>query len=124
MLTDVAFTDSSQQGIGDSMQQNIGIGMSFQPARMRNLDGAQNQFSSLGEPMHIIADSTSNHEENAECRMPNDEGNPNDQCRSPLRTADATARENSVPLFSGGSCFVINSSFVIRASLFIRASNQ
>src|SRR5437667_11107078 len=122
MLADIARTDSSQQGIGDSMQQNIGIGMSFQPVRMRNLDATQNQFSSRGEPMHIIADSTSNHEENDECRMPNDEGNPNDQCRSPLRTADATARKNSVTLFSGGSCFVINSSFVIHHSSFIIVS--
>jgi hypothetical protein len=61
MLTDVAFTDSSQQGIGDSMQQNIGIGMSFQSARVRNFEAAQNQFTSLGEPMHVIADSASNH---------------------------------------------------------------
>ncbi len=66
MLTDIAFSDSSQQGIGDSMQQNIGIGMSFQPVRVRNLDAAQNQFTSLGEPMYIIADSTSNHDENDE----------------------------------------------------------
>jgi len=40
--------------------------MSFQPVGVRNLDAAQNQFSSLGEPMHIIADSTSNHDENDE----------------------------------------------------------
>jgi hypothetical protein len=66
MLTDVPFTDGSQQGIGDSMQQNVGIGMSFQPVRVRNLDATQNQFTSLGEPMHIIADSTSNHDENDE----------------------------------------------------------
>jgi hypothetical protein len=66
MLTDIAFTDGSQQGIGDSMQQNIGVGMSFQPVRMCNLEAAQNQFMSLGEPMYVIADSTSNHEENAE----------------------------------------------------------
>jgi hypothetical protein len=43
------------------MQQNVGVGMSFQPVRMRNLDAAQNQFSPLGEPMHIVTDSTSNH---------------------------------------------------------------
>jgi hypothetical protein len=48
------------------MQQNIGIGVSFQPARVRNLEAAQNQFTSLGEPMHIIADSASSHDENDE----------------------------------------------------------
>jgi len=33
---------------------------------VRNLDAAQNQFTTLGEPMYIIDDSTSNHDENDE----------------------------------------------------------
>jgi hypothetical protein len=28
---------------------------------VRDLDAAQNQFSSFGEPVHIIADAASNH---------------------------------------------------------------
>jgi hypothetical protein len=57
--------------------------MSFQPLRVRNLDAAQNQFSSLGEAMHVVPNPTANnHEKNDETRMPNDEANSNVESRN------------------------------------------
>src|SRR5438876_11919267 len=88
--------------------------MSFQPARVRNLDAAQNQFSSLHETMNVVADAATNHGANDESRMRNDERNPNDECQNPLRTADATARRHWATFSFRALGFVINSSFELR----------
>src|SRR5205814_1264307 len=78
------------------MRQNICVGMSFQPAHVRDLDAAQDEFSSLDETMHVITDSRSDHDKNNECRMTNDE----------LSRA-------WLALFFRASCFAIVSSFFI-----------
>src|SRR6266446_4356902 len=65
---------------------------------MRNLDAAQNQFSSRDEAMHIIADSTSNHGGKDEICISNDKGTPNNEYPTPLRTVDTTTDK--------ASCFV------------------
>ena len=49
MLSDVAGADRAEQRIGNRMRQNIGVGMSLEPAACANLDAAQDQFQSLGE---------------------------------------------------------------------------
>jgi len=51
--------------------------MSFQSEQVRNVNPAQDQLSILSEAMNVVTDSAARHEMNAECRTPNDEGNPN-----------------------------------------------
>jgi hypothetical protein len=66
MLADIACANCAEQRIRDSVRQNVRVRVSFESARVRNLNTAQNKFSSSGEPMHIVADSATNHEENDE----------------------------------------------------------
>ena len=47
MLSDVAGPDRAQQRIGNGVGQNVGIGMSFQSASMRNFHSAQDQLCAL-----------------------------------------------------------------------------
>ncbi len=42
MFSDVARSERAKNGVGDGVGKNIGIGMSFEPARMRNFDAAEN----------------------------------------------------------------------------------
>ena len=42
MMTDVAFADRAEQRIRNRVGENIRIGMSFESARVRNLDAAEN----------------------------------------------------------------------------------
>src|SRR6266496_5017567 len=60
MLTDIAGADRAQQCIGDRVRQDICIRMSFQPARVHDLDAAKDEFSAFGEAMHVVANSASN----------------------------------------------------------------
>src|SRR6185312_5835057 len=60
MLTDIAGTDRAQQCVRDGVRQDVSIGMSFQSARVRNLDAAKDQFPSFNKAVHIVANSTSN----------------------------------------------------------------
>jgi hypothetical protein len=61
MLADVAGANRSQHGVCDCVRKDISIGMSFQPTRVRNLNAAQNQFSSLRETMNVVTDAAANH---------------------------------------------------------------
>ena len=61
MLPDIACPDGAKQRIRDGVRQNICVRVTFQPARVRDLDAAQNQRSSFSKPVHIIADAGSNH---------------------------------------------------------------
>src|SRR4029077_14421008 len=94
--------------------------MSLQPARVRNLDAAQHQFSSLHETMNVVADAATNHGANDECRMRNDERNPNDECQNPLRTADAPARRHWATFSFRALGFVINSSLQLEIDNAVR----
>src|SRR5438105_3026115 len=61
MLTDIARTGRAKQRVRDRMRQDIRVRVSFQPVRVRNLDAAQNQFSSLRETMNVVTDAGPNH---------------------------------------------------------------
>ena len=47
-----------RESISNGMQRDIGIGMAIKSAIMRNLHSAEDEFSALDEPMHIITNST------------------------------------------------------------------
>lgn len=57
MLANIARADRAQHRVGDGMGEDIGIGMSFEAARVRDRDSAENQLSIFGEPMRVVADS-------------------------------------------------------------------
>jgi hypothetical protein len=38
----LARSERAKNGVGDGVRKNIGIGMSFETARMRNFDAAEN----------------------------------------------------------------------------------
>jgi hypothetical protein len=42
VMPDIAFTDRTEQGIGDGVAKNVCIRMPFQSAIVRDLDPAQN----------------------------------------------------------------------------------
>ena len=42
-MSDVAFADRPEQRIRDRVAKHVGVGMSLQPARMRDLDAAENR---------------------------------------------------------------------------------
>jgi hypothetical protein len=42
MFSDVARSERAKNGVGDGVGKNVGIGMSFQPAWMRDFDAAEN----------------------------------------------------------------------------------
>src|SRR5439155_25104103 len=117
MLADIAGADRAQQCICDGVRQDVRIRMSFQSARVGNLDAAKNQLPSFNKSMHIVANSASNtHDKNDEIRMSNAEENSNDEYRSPLMTADITANKAGVALPFRASCLVISSSFMVTVS--------
>ena len=60
MLADIAGADRAQQCIGDGVRQDVRVGMSFQSARVRNLDAAQDQLPSFSKAMYVVANSASN----------------------------------------------------------------
>ena len=60
MLADIAGADRAQQCIGDGVRQDVCVGMSFQSARVRNLDAAKDQFPSFSKAMYVVTNSASN----------------------------------------------------------------
>src|SRR4029434_8479736 len=61
MLADIARSDRAQQRIGNGMRQDVCVRMSLQSARVRNFHAAKDQFSSFSYPVHVVANSASNH---------------------------------------------------------------
>ena len=57
MLADIAGADCAQHRVGDRMREDIGIGMSFEAARVRDRDSAKNQLSIFGEAMCVVTNS-------------------------------------------------------------------
>ena len=55
VLADVAVADGAQQGIGERMQPDIGVGVPFEAVGMRDLDAAQPDVVARREAMHIEA---------------------------------------------------------------------
>jgi hypothetical protein len=50
---DVTQAGRAKQGIGDRVQQHIGVRMTEQPLMVRNLDAAENQFATGRKGMHV-----------------------------------------------------------------------
>jgi hypothetical protein len=61
MLADVARADRAEERVRNCMGENIAIGMSLQPARVRDFNSADDQLSIFGQTMHVVTDSASNH---------------------------------------------------------------
>src|ERR1700740_1184667 len=72
MPANIAGANRAKQRIRDCMQQNIGIGMSFEPEQVRNFNSAQNQFSILDEAVDVVTDSAPRHAHNFKSIMPFD----------------------------------------------------
>src|SRR6187200_2405604 len=60
MLPDIAGADRAQQCVCDGVRQDVCVGMSFQSARVRDLDAAKDQLPSSNKAVHIVANSASN----------------------------------------------------------------
>ena len=54
MMADVSFADCTQQCVRNRVANHIGVRMAFQPAIVRNLDAAQDQFPAGREPVRVI----------------------------------------------------------------------
>ena len=59
MFADIAQSNRAQQGITNRVCQHIGIGMTGQPARMRDYDSAQNQRARIAKLMRIESEANS-----------------------------------------------------------------
>ena len=55
VAADVTQRDGTEQGIGNRMQQGIGVGMPEQAGFMGNLDTAENQLAARDQAMHVVA---------------------------------------------------------------------
>ncbi len=71
MKSDVPFADRPEHGIGNGMRENIRIAVSLESARVRNLDSAQNERTSIDKTVNIVANTGKRHRVN------------NDQNRAP-----------------------------------------
>src|SRR5262245_52973485 len=61
MLTDVAEPRCSQQSVGDSMKDDVGVAVPRETARMRDFDPAEHDRSFTLEPVDVEAHSGSRH---------------------------------------------------------------
>ena len=59
MVADIPIADRSQQGIDNSMDQHIGVGMAHQPLVVGNLHATEDEGPLANEPMDVVADSDS-----------------------------------------------------------------
>src|SRR6476659_6941807 len=53
MLADIAFADTAEQRIGDGMQSDIGVGMTFQAVTVREFDAAQPDVIAILELVNV-----------------------------------------------------------------------
>jgi hypothetical protein len=56
MLSNVTQAGSTQEGVGDSMTHNVGVGVPHQPARVGDPESAEYQRSSLAQPVCVVPD--------------------------------------------------------------------
>src|ERR1700731_153784 len=61
MAADVFRANRAEKRIRNRMRQNIGIRMTFEPARVRDFNAAENQFSAIGKAVDIVTNSGANH---------------------------------------------------------------
>ena len=55
MTPDVAQGRRAQHGVGDGVQEHVGVGVPVQPLFKRNLDPAQNEGAALHQAVRIVA---------------------------------------------------------------------
>jgi hypothetical protein len=55
VLADVSHCRGAQEGIGQSMQQDVSVGMSLKPQGIRYLDTAEYEFAAGREGVHVVA---------------------------------------------------------------------
>jgi hypothetical protein len=53
MRTQIAEREGTQQRIGDSVQQHVGVGMTGKPARMWNVDATEDQRTTRHQRVYI-----------------------------------------------------------------------
>ena len=62
-MADVLLADSAEHGVRDGVAQHIGIGVTFEPAVMRNLDPAKHEGASFREAVDVVAEAGGGHAE-------------------------------------------------------------
>ena len=72
MLADIAGADRAQQSVRNCVRQDVGIGMSFQTARVRDFDSAENQLSIFGKTMDVVTNAAANRAHNFKSITPFD----------------------------------------------------
>ena len=60
MSADVAHGSCTEQSVRDGVQKHVGVGVSVQSQRMRNLYAAQNQRASFDQAVYVITLADSN----------------------------------------------------------------
>ena len=54
MLADVAQRRGAEQGVGDGVQHDVGVGVADQAARLVDPDASQDQRPSLDQPVRVV----------------------------------------------------------------------
>ena len=60
-VSDVCLSDCAEDGVRDRMKESVGVGMSVETSRVRNLHAAEDQLPTLDELVNIIANSDALH---------------------------------------------------------------
>ena len=55
MRADVAVAERAEDGVDQRMQHDVGVGMSLQPAIMRNADAAEHDMIAVAEGVNVEA---------------------------------------------------------------------
>ena len=66
MVADVARRQRAEQRIGDGVDEHVGVGVSLQTFRMRDLYATEHERSAFDKSVHVVADageSLSRHKE-------------------------------------------------------------
>ena len=63
MVADVALADGTEESVGDGVGQNIGVGVTLQPAMMRDDDAAEDEGATLDEAVDVVAEAGGGHGE-------------------------------------------------------------
>ena len=72
-MADVRLAQGAENGVADRVHQYVGIRMSFQTFRVRNLHPAQEEFASLDQGVHVVTDANMNHARNYRARRAPDQ---------------------------------------------------
>lgn len=56
MMADIAFSDCSEEGVCDRVNENVGIGMTIQTEMMRDVYTPEHQGTPLNEAVNVVAD--------------------------------------------------------------------